>query len=271
MYATTTIGTDETAALLYLSRRNEAAEEIISTTARSHATIDAISGTIGSIVPIPGAGVVVLAGQLLHQMTHIYPDMIEQLAYVYRAEPDRITKRKMSGATVREAIGDGLGLEVVNHLKHEFGQQFFSDIGTDLAVENAPGLLASSIPVVGALFSGGLDALIAATLTWRVGTMVSIYFQNGDFIRGHRKSTYDLVKKQLVKRSPATSRPGTLAKVRDIPEVRQNMVAKVRVIAKAMLQANPDRALVKKILVDTGPDGSTGFPPDVVDEALAGI
>ena len=64
-------------------------------------------------------------------------------------------------------------------LAAEFGMEFLKEIATDLLVEGGFGFLLSALPVVGIAASAALDMSIAATMTWRVGTMTSIYFQNG--------------------------------------------------------------------------------------------
>jgi uncharacterized protein (DUF697 family) len=49
-------------------------------------------------------------------------------------------------------------------------------------------------PFVGGLVGAALDYVIATAMTWRVGTMVAIYYQNGGKWVGDRKHTLELAK-----------------------------------------------------------------------------
>ena len=65
-----------------------------------------------------------------------------------------------------------------------------------------------------------------------------------------------------------TDRPDTLDRIRTLPEVRPEMVAKVRESARQLLIGIPDKVQVRRLLIAKGDDGA-GLPEDIVDEAMS--
>ncbi len=228
-----------------MDERNRSAETVIARYAKNHAIADGASGTAGGLIPIPGAGVAVAMGQLAHQAKVMYPALGSDLAAIYASPPDAFEqllknthqdeKRfRQAASTVIQSFDEVA--QVAFALHGEFNSQFLQDVALDLAGENAPGLLGAAIPFVGAFIGGGLDALIAVTMTWRVGAMISIHVQNGGFV-GSRKDTWNLVRRGLVRRNMETNRPGLLTRLRDeVPQVKQTLVRTTRE-AVAELQA----------------------------------
>jgi len=241
--------------------------------AKRHAWFDGLSGAAASVIPIVGAPAA-LAVQLTAQVKVLYPDLIHRLAFIYGAEPDEVLKRRANLMAIAESFGqfaiNELIVQGVETLGAQLGTEFIQEIGSELAVEAGPGVAAGMIPVVGIVL-GAADAILAATMTWRVGTMISLYFQNGDFV-GTRKNTYDFVKRELVPYSHKWNRPGTLDRIRHAnSSVRESMIRRVRERAKLILLANPDKDLARRILIGTGHPDEPGFPPDIVDAALVGL
>jgi hypothetical protein len=177
-----------------LEERNRRAHEIITEYARKHAMMDVGIG-LTALVPLPGAPAVALIMAILAQAPLIYRPMTADLAAVYSANIDQETNRISNEAVLLGAAGD---------VAAQLGSEFLQEIASELITEAAAGLAASTIPIIGALFAAGLDAAIAATLTWRVGTMVSLYFQNGEAWIQSRKETYHVAKKLVGGYSPQT-------------------------------------------------------------------
>jgi len=223
------------APLSLLDERNRTAEAILASYTRNHAKVDAATGTAGGLLPFGGP--VVAVGQLFGQTKVLYPALARDLAAVYASPADRFRDvfkdatqderllrqaAKQLATSIDEVAQLGLALGM------QFQSDFLQDIALDLAAENAPGLLGSAIPIVGAFIGGTLDALVAVVMTWRVGTMIAVHLQHGDFVVD-RQYTWKLVKRGLVKRNMDMARPGLLTKVRtSVPQVQARLVALAR-------------------------------------------
>ena len=161
-----------------LEARNRKANAIITSYAMKHAATDVGIGVAG-FVPIPGAATVALLSAIALQAPLIYTPMTQELAVVYNTSPDSHTKD-----IIRETVEMGAMADL--------GVEFIKEIALDLIMEAGAGVALSAIPFVGGIFAAGLDATIAATLTWRVGTMVAAYYQNGGAWINSRRHTYEL-------------------------------------------------------------------------------
>jgi uncharacterized protein (DUF697 family) len=252
-----------TPAIFELTLRNQAAEEVIRSFAAEHALMDVASGLLLGLVP--GGNVAAIAGQLAYSAVRIYPAMIRKLAVIYGAEPDDFTRSVAATGIVTEAGVAALiarvGPEVLGHMTldavNEFGTDFFQEIIGELLQESGVAVGISFIPIIGAIAGAALDAIIGATITWRVGAVVSAYFQYGGYI-GSRKETYDKVK-GYVRRSPVTSRPGTLDQVSQVGEIRRRQEAYVRIQFRTLIDSL-SKAQIRDILVN-----HQGIPADIVD------
>jgi uncharacterized protein (DUF697 family) len=254
---------DVTPAIFELGLRNKAAEEVIKTFAMEHALVDVGSGLLLGL--IPGGSVAAILGQMTYSAVRIYPAMIKKLAVIYGAEPDAFTRTVASVGVVTEggiaALIAEVGPEVLGNITldvmNEFGTDFFQEIIGELLQESGVAVGISFIPIVGAIAGAALDAVIGATITWRVGAVVSAYFQYGGYI-GSRKETYDKVKGYF-NRSADLSRPGTLDKLRKIDEIQRKQEAYVRTQFRT-LHGALSKDQIRDILVD-----KQGIPADIVD------
>lgn len=104
-------------------------------------------------------------------------------------------------------------------------QEFMSEIFSELMHEIGVGFVVSAIPIIGGFAAIGLDAALAATMTWRVGTMVSIYYQNGQRWVKDRHSTYEIGKGLVGGLSPIIAERFDLNSIRNrVPEVNETQV-----------------------------------------------
>lgn len=253
-----------TPAIYELDLRNRAAEAVITNFAVEHALVDIGSGFVGGLVP--GGSLVALAGQLAYQASRVYPEMTKRLAVIYGAERDDFTSRVTRNAMIIEGGVDALvaaaGPEILGalaiDLTDQFGGEFLKEIAGEIVAESSVAAGLSFIPVLGALAGAALDAIVGATLTWRVGAIVSAYFQYGGYL-GSRRGTYDAVKPH-VGRSAKTSRPGTLTTVRrNVDPIREKQV---RFAAEHFRSNRLPKDEIRRMLID-----DFGVPQDVVDEA----
>jgi uncharacterized protein (DUF697 family) len=258
---------DVTPAIFELALRNKAAEAVIRAFAAEHALVDVASGLVLGLVP--GGSMAAIAGQLAYSAVRVYPAMVKKLVVIYGASPDDFTRTVVAGGVVTEAgitaLIAAVGPDVLGHIAldaaHEFGSDFFQEIVTELLQESSVTLPLSFIPVAGAIFGAALDAIIGATITWRVGCVVSAYFQYGGYI-GSRKETYEKVKR-FTKRSADVSRPGTLDRLRSIDEIRRKQRGYVRSQFRAFL-GSLTKAQIRDTLVS-----KQGIPADIVDAVAA--
>lgn len=174
-----------------LEERNKAAHQVITAYAIKHAAMDVGIGLAG-LIPVPGAATVALIGAILAQAPLVYGPMTRELGEIYNASPDSQTSKMVAETVEMGALAD-------------VGIEFLKEIATDLITEAAAGLAVTAIPLIGGFLAAGLDATIAATLTWRVGTMVAAYYQNGGTWIRDRKNTYQIASETVGTFSPRTS------------------------------------------------------------------
>jgi hypothetical protein len=168
--------------LFNLTDKNAEAQRIIKQYAAKHAAMDT---GVGLISLLPGAGIPALIGAIALQSQVIYKPMAKDLAAVYLSETDSYTDKLGLVASVTT-----VGIEFAQ----EFALQFLVEQSKELLIDAGLGALATTIPVAGAFIGAALDYLIAQMMTWRVGTMTSIYFQNGANWIETRKSTMAIAK-----------------------------------------------------------------------------
>jgi hypothetical protein len=242
-------------ALFNLAERNRQAEQVIRDYARGHAAADVGIGIFGTI--IPGAGLFAMAASIAAQAPLVYQPMARKIASIYSAAPDAVTNRTVIEAAVIGGIGD---------LAAELAGEFMAELASELLMEAGFGAVASCIPLLGGVIAAGLDATIAATLTWRVGTMVAIYHQNGDQWIGNRKRTYERAHKMVGGLSPKTDGRVNLD---DIPlknqEVLDKQMAVVKALVEMMLSVSASREQIKAALIQKQ------LPQQLIDLALKNL
>lgn len=166
-----------------LEDRNQAAQRMITSYAKKHAAMDVGIGLAG-LLPIPGAATAALIGAIAAQAPVIYEPMARELAAIYNSAPDSQTRKMVIETVEVGALAD-------------VGVEFLKEIATEIISEIAAGAVLTAIPFLGGIAAAILDATIAATLTWRVGTMVAAYYQNGGAWIQNRKHTYELASRAV--------------------------------------------------------------------------
>jgi len=251
-----------------LRERNRVALDVISSYANKHAAIDVVVGIAGTFIPF--MAIPALAGSIALQAPVIYQPMASHLASVYLARPQEI---KTATASVVMPLAAATGLL---DMASEFGQEFMVHIARELIVEVGLGALAAlAVPVIGGAVGAALDYLIATQMTWRVGTMVSAYFQNGGAWIGDKQHTFELAKQMtggirvgvndLLSGKFKSQIPRVdLDTLRDeIPSVRHNLVRNLSSFVEMMRGAMEDDQ-VRQILI------AQGVPADLIAAAIGG-
>jgi hypothetical protein len=170
-----------------LPQRNSLVMQAITACAAKHAAMDATIGLFG-FLPVPGAGPAALVAALIAQVP-VYQSLVTQLAAIYETPHDDIVRGIVNKGMAVDTVAS-IGAELVS----EFGVEFFREQAWEILQETSLGFVASFIPILGGFASTGLDVVIAITMTWRVGTMVSIYYQNGGKWVESRRNTYKIAK-----------------------------------------------------------------------------
>jgi hypothetical protein len=241
--------------------KNAQAQQIIKNYAQKHAIMDI---GVGAISLIPGAGIPAIIGAIALQSEAIYKPMAAELAAVYLKETDAYTDRLGNIASLAT-----VGMEFAQ----EFALEFLAEHAQELIMEAGLGALATLIPFAGAVVGATLDYLIAQMMTWRVGTMTSIYFQNGSEWVGNRKSTM-LIAKELtggldVSVSQLMSNTARSRDVRvdldeiptRVPQVKESAIRNILPLLKGFADKLP-RPVVRESLI------AMGLSAIIVDAAL---
>lgn len=247
-----------------LEERNRIAREFISRYARKHAAMDVAVGAAGLL---PFLSIPTLIAAIAAQSPLIYQPLARDLAAVYLAEPDHLEQIKtdvIHPQTIETAKFD---------IAANFGTEFMMQIASDLLADAGLGALAASaVPLVGAAVGAALDYLIATQMTWRVGSMVSMYFQNGGAWVDSQKHTFELAKKltgpmhvgvidlldgKFKKHTPRVD----LNDIRQIPSVRQNLLRSLRSLISILRAAAGDEQ-IREILK------ARRIPIDLINEVL---
>jgi hypothetical protein len=245
-----------------LASRNQNAQDVIDAYAGRHAGMDVAVGLVGLL---PGMAIPALVGAIVAQGPIVYRPMARDLAQVYLSESDRNTDRIATGGMVGTAM-----LDIVS----EFGTEFLMEVGHEIVMEAGLGVLGSlCVPVIGGVVGAALDYLIANTMTWRVGTMVSMYFQNGSAWLESRKTTYGRAKsltggmtqgvRELLKANEERkSARVDLSRIPLlVPEIGEKQIRVLKPLIE-MMQPAMSRQQIKSALV------GQRFPLDIIEIAL---
>ena len=216
-----------------------------------------------------GLAIPALVAAIAAQAPVIYKPMSEELARIYNVEPDGTTRQIQLEGTLVGGIADIAG---------EFSTEFITMLAGELITEAGFGAAAGFIPFVGGAIGAALDYVIATAMTWRVGTMVSIYYQNGGKWVDNRKYTYELAKgmtggisfglEDLVSRFTGGTRPEINVDFESIPK-------RVSVVGDTQTQAAKQILLIL-LQVSTSVQArdalkKRGFPEFIIDAAFAAL
>lgn len=239
-------GAGSFACLKHLEDRNRLAERVIREYAAMHAGTDVAIGLLG--FAIPGGSVLGLAASVLVQAPAFYQPMARRLARIYTAEADSETD-----SMVRDTAVAGAKFDVAS----EFAAKFFQQIAPELLHEAGLGVLLAGVPLIGPVVAAGLDAAIAATLTWRVGTMISMYYQNGLGWTGDRSGTYQRARALVGSLSPKIEGRVDLNDVANSnPEILESQVSAVAKTVRVLMGLSNDRKRILQILRELGLPGA---------------
>lgn len=255
--------------LMRLGDRNERARGIIQDYARLHVGMDIAVGIAGLL---PGAAIPAIIAAITAQSPLIYQPMARDLGAIYTIDEGSVgdSIEQVRGIVKRGAFETGI-LDIAS----EFGQEFMMQIGHELLTEVGLGVLGSlCIPVLGGAVGAALDYLIANMMTWRVGTMVSIYYQNGGEWLASRHATYEQAKNLTgglatsvgeildAKRRSRNIRVDLDSLRSQIPQVGEAQVRAVKGIIDMMRDAMSNDQIREAL-------SRKGIPVDIIQKALS--
>jgi hypothetical protein len=225
-----------------LQSRNRLAEKVIGNYAKNHRWLDVGVGVIGTFVPIPGASLAAMLACVAAQGPFFYKPMAKELGKIYLAPMDHHAERIVS-----EGMFEGAGWDIGN----EFTASFLAEIAGEIISEMGWGAAAAAVPFIGGMIGATLDAFVATTMTWRVGTMVSVYYQNGGAWLGSRRESFEVAKDFVGKPSLKAENRVNLDEVaihhKQIID-RQLMTLK-SVLLDPLLQISPDEEKIRSVLM----------------------
>lgn len=246
-----------------LCDRNLRAQDVIEGYARRHATLDVAVGLVGLI---PGMAIPALVLAIVAQGRIVYRPMARDLAEVYVSDLDKSTANIASRGMIDTAMLD---------IASEFGTEFIMEIGHEIVMEAGLGVLGSlCVPVLGGFLGAALDYLIANTMTWRVGTMVSMYFQNGSTWVDSRQKTYEratqltggighsVVEILRAKEERKTARVDLSEIPSQVPEIEESQMRALKPLIQMMRPAM-GRQQIQQALA------GQGIPAPTIEKALA--
>jgi hypothetical protein len=238
--------------------RNGFAKATIQKYATQHAATDAAIGLAG-FLPVPGAAPATIVASLAIQIP-IYKSLARDLSRIYEAPLDEVTS-----VMLNNALWLSSGAKMTADMAGEFGREFITEVGSELVGEMGMGFAASFIPIIGGLFSMGLEIAVAATMTWRVGTMIAIYYQYGGRWITNRHETYERAKDMTGGLSPGINERVNLDNIpRNIPEVLQYQAEELARFVADLLSVNADLSdnKIREIL------RKKGVPDEVIEEVI---
>lgn len=131
---------------------------------------------------LPGGGLIAMAGAMAIQAPLVYKPLARDIAKSYLVNTVDSEVRAAINETAIEGAEWDLG--------GAFGIEFFQEILSEILTEIGLGALLGAIPIAGSVAAAFYDRKIAATLTWRVGVSVALYYENGCEWIVDRKTTY---------------------------------------------------------------------------------
>lgn len=132
---------------------------------------------------LPGGGLIAMAGAMAIQAPLVYKPLARQIAKNYLVSNVDAEVQ----AAINETAIEGAEWDVAG----EFGIEFFKEIISEILTEIGLGAVLGAIPFIGSGVAIWYDRKIAATLTWRVGVSIALYYENGCEWIVDRKTTYE--------------------------------------------------------------------------------
>ncbi len=184
-----------------LEKRHLLAQEVLESYASHHRVVDGFVGGVSNLVPIPFFSNATSAALITAQAPLVYKPLSRKIASIYLCKNSRENVSFHEEADIDEgqtaAQFEAFQNKLYNLQNTLFGVDFLLEISKDIMAEALVGNAIAAIPWIGMAASVAMDAMIAATMTWRVGLMTALYCCNFEEWIGTRRDTYDIAKRYV--------------------------------------------------------------------------
>ncbi|GHO94418.1 hypothetical protein KSF_044660 [Reticulibacter mediterranei] len=239
--------------LFHAATRNQLAERTISL----HAAGRTMADIVISMLAPDGDREAKLAS-IASQVALVYRPMLKELVAIYITPPDHFARGMVTQSTIMGSPLNRTGEVVYEYLAGEFDHPFLlellHEIWHDAGVEATSGVLL------------GIEATIAATLTWQVGVTIALYFLYGEAWIGAKQQTAEQARVLTGLPSPEMQERVNLTSIfQHVPQVREKALT---ALAQRIYQ-------MKKATHSIGKDTmlsifrEEGIPYDLIEEALS--
>ena len=217
--------------VLGLEERNRLAIQTIRKYALAHTGFDVAIGVAGTF--IPGAAVAGIITSMVAQYPIIYRPMMQDLGRIYTTKPDMLTQILVAGGTLVEDIAD-IGVEDL--------QEFMVEAVREQGIA---ALMCAALPFLGGTFGAGINATVTSTMTWRIGTMIALYYQNGGKWLTGTKQTYEKAKEAVGNYSLKTDNRVDFDTLSDkTSEIREKHINAVGAMISTLRAAGLDKTTI---------------------------
>jgi hypothetical protein len=239
--------------LFHAVTRNQLAERTISRHAAGQAMADLVIGAL-----VPGGDRQTKLASIASQVPLIYQPMLKELVIIYTTPPDHFARGMVTQATI---VGSSLsrtsGL-AYEYLIGEFDRPFLleqlHEIWREAGIEGTSGVLL------------GIEATIAATLTWQVGVTTALYFLYGEAWIATKQQTVEQARALTGLPSPEMQERVNLTSIfQRVSHVREKALAALAQRIYHLKKAT--RSISKDTMLSIFRE--EGIPDDLIEEALS--
>lgn len=198
-----------------LEKKHLDVENLVHSYASRHRIVDMVIGGASNFIPVPGAAFLATAALVSAQTPLVYQPLSKGVASIY----------SKSITSTETSFSDESNVDENQEYNQIYNIQFLLEIAQELVSEVTTGSIVAAIPFIGFAAAAAMDAMIAATMTWRVGLMTSIYYCNfGEWI-GSRRETFEIAKKHI---GPLSARSKNRIGIQEIISKNDEILEKQR-------------------------------------------
>jgi len=210
-----------------LEKRHLLAQNVLESYASHHRVVDGLVGGVSNLVPIPFFSNATSAALITAQAPLVYRPLSREIAAIYlgKFSSENVSFHEEAEIDEMQVLAQLAAFENrLNVLQNTlFGLDFLLDILKDIMAEAMIGNAIAAIPWIGIAASIATDAMIAATMTWRVGLMTALYCCNFEEWLGTRRNTYDIAKRYV---GPLSIKSGKRVDINEMLEKNSSIVTK---------------------------------------------
>jgi hypothetical protein len=241
-------------ALFHATTRNHLAERTIAHHASGQPVADLAIAALA-----PGGNGSEKLSSLASQAAPVYQPMLRELVAIYMAPPEHIARGMVTQATITGSLLSSEGESAYTYLVREFDRPFLLELLQKMWHDAGIATTAGNLL--------GLEATIAATLTWQVGVTVALYFLAGEaWIGGTKRQTAEQARILTGLPSPEMQDRVHLTGIfQRVPHVREKALAALTQRIAHLKKAT--RSISKDTMLSMFRE--EGIPYELIEEALS--